>query len=215
MGQQAINLAISKDGAFSSDDADIGRMVETFADKNYPFQTEEGLTFLQTVLNDNRVREVVRSSLERPGLGMFKVFGPHPRTARALLNRTTDEMLALNVLLCRSRSRVILHEGSQKYELDAKPGGTGLLELPREAMDAPGIQAEEVLMNEGGLIITDGRLFTTVLEGVGIAVGFAAEKELEEWGKMPWPESLEKIVAEMETDVIKMNFKFVEDRRSR
>lgn len=53
MGQQAINLAVSNDGAFSSDDADIGRMVERFADKNYPFQTEEGLAFLQTVLNDN------------------------------------------------------------------------------------------------------------------------------------------------------------------
>lgn len=82
---------------------------------------------------------------------MFKVFGPHPGTARALLNRTTDEMLALTVLLCRNESRVVLHEGSQEHELDAEPGGTGLLELTCEALDRPGIKHKEVHMNEGGL----------------------------------------------------------------
>lgn len=42
-----------------------------------------------------------------------------------------------------------------------------------------------------------------------IEVGFAAEKELKEWGKMPWPKSLEQIVAGMGSEGIRMNVKFV------
>jgi hypothetical protein len=49
------------------------------------------------------------------------------------------------------------------------------------------------------------------LEGVVIEIGFAAEEELKEWGKMLWPKlpNLEQMVAEMESRAIKMNFKFV------
>lgn len=65
-------------------------------------------------------------------------------------------------------------------------------------------------------IITDGRLFSTVLEGVVLGVGFAVEKELKEWGKMMLPKmpNLEQKVAQMNTDRIRMNFQFVEVTRS-
>jgi hypothetical protein len=82
---------------------------------------------------------------------MFKAFGPHRGTARALLNRTTDELLVLSVLLCRRGSRIVLHLGSQNHDLDAKPGGTGLLEHPDESLSKPDIIHKDVPLDDGGL----------------------------------------------------------------
>lgn len=82
---------------------------------------------------------------------MFKVFGPHEGTARAPLNRTTEELLALAVFLCPGGSRVILHSGSQNIDLNAEPGGTGLLQLPWEAMKREGIIQKPVATSKGGL----------------------------------------------------------------
>lgn len=98
-----------------------------------------------------RVRSTIESHFERSGLGMFKVFGPHRDTARVLLNRTTDRLLALAVFLCGGGSQIVLYEGSHKHELDAIPGGTGVLELPRGSMKRPGIRERAILMDKGGL----------------------------------------------------------------
>lgn len=84
---------------------------------------------------------------------MFKPFGPHPDSARAPLNRTTNELLALTVFICRSRSRIIFYKGSHKLDLNAEPGGTGLLELPLKSMDRPGITPIEIAMETGGLCV--------------------------------------------------------------
>ncbi|PSS18520.1 hypothetical protein M430DRAFT_240621 [Amorphotheca resinae ATCC 22711] len=216
MDGEGIKKSILDDGFFFIKDPEYGRKADTFASKGYPFQTEAGLDFLSATLDDTLIRDTIESSLKHCGLGMFKPFGSHPNTARAPLNRTTSELLALNVLICRSRSRVILHKGSHMHELDANPGGIGLLELPRESLSEPGITPVEVKMDDGGLIITDGRLFSTVLEGVVLGVGFAVEKELKEWGKMMLPKmpNLEQKVAQMNTDRIRMNFQFVEVTRS-
>ncbi|KAH8742900.1 hypothetical protein F5883DRAFT_512849 [Diaporthe sp. PMI_573] len=146
MDAESIKKSILEDSFVFIKNSEFGRMADAFANKGYPFQTEVGLDLLSEILrNEVRnprtartrpnisqfVRDTIESSLERCGLGMFKAFGPHPDSARALLNRTTDEMLALNVLLCRSGSRITLDKRSHMYELDAEPGGVGLLELPR------------------------------------------------------------------------------------
>jgi hypothetical protein len=140
-----IKESILDNGAFFTKDPEIGRIADTFTNIGYVFQTEVSLNLLRKILTDGvrlprsvtelsnilqRVRDTVKSSLEKPGLGILKAFGPHTGTARAPLNRTTDELLALTVLLCRSGSRVTLYKGSQELKLDAKPGGTGQLELP-------------------------------------------------------------------------------------
>lgn len=44
--------SILEDGAFCTDEPEIGRRVHTFASNGYPFQTEEGLELLRTVLAD-------------------------------------------------------------------------------------------------------------------------------------------------------------------
>jgi hypothetical protein len=82
---------------------------------------------------------------------MFKVFGPHPDTARALLNRTTDKLLALTTILCPKASRLILFEDSHRHALAAEPGGTGQLELPRETMTERGFREKQIDLDEGGL----------------------------------------------------------------
>jgi hypothetical protein len=48
--------AIAENGFYFTEDADVGRMVDAFAAKRYPFQTEDGLTFLRTATLDNKVR---------------------------------------------------------------------------------------------------------------------------------------------------------------
>ncbi|KAH8743954.1 hypothetical protein F5883DRAFT_476709 [Diaporthe sp. PMI_573] len=131
MDAESIKKSILEDGFVFIKNSEFGRMADAFANKGYPFQTEVGLDLLSEILRNEFVRDTIESSLERCGLGMFKAFGPHPDSARALLNRTTDEMLALNVLLCRSGSRITLDKRSHMYELDAEPVGVGLLELPR------------------------------------------------------------------------------------
>jgi hypothetical protein len=84
---------------------------------------------------------------------MFKAFGPHKDTARALLNRTTEEILALTVFLCPGGSHIILHSGTQNMNLNATPGGTGLLQLPWKAMKKEGIAQMAVTTAEGGLYV--------------------------------------------------------------
>jgi hypothetical protein len=169
MDGEGIKKSILDDGFFFIKDPEYGRKADTFASKGYPFQTEAGLDFLSATLDDTvgehpksrkgtsnasqLIRDTIESSLKHCGLGMFKPFGSHPNTARAPLNRTTSELLALNVLICRSRSRVILHKGSHMHELDANPGGIGLLELPRESLSEPGITPVEVKMDDGGLYV--------------------------------------------------------------
>lgn len=71
--------------------------------------------------------------------------------------------------------------------------------------------------NTGYRIIADARLFGTILEGMVIEVAFAVEEELEEWGKMLLPNSpdLERIVARMGDERIRMNFKFGEKASDR
>ena len=46
MDTESIKKSISKDGAFSIEDPGTGMMVDTFAQRGYPFQTEEGMDFL-------------------------------------------------------------------------------------------------------------------------------------------------------------------------
>ena len=87
---------------------------------------------------------------------MFKVFGPHTDTARAPLNRTTDDVLVVNVLHCGPASKIILYENSQRYFLDARPPSkekddTGLLEISRNSIIRPGITATTQELPNGGL----------------------------------------------------------------
>lgn len=87
----------------------------------------------------------------------------------------------------------------------------------RVACELAPLRCSTTYSNSQHRIIADGRLFITVLEGVVIGVGFAAERELKEWGKMPLPKlpNLEQRVAEMEKKGrIRMNFKFVVVKRS-
>lgn len=92
---------------------------------------------------------------------MFKPFGPHPNTARTLLNKTTEEILALNIMFCRSGSRITLYKGSETQDLDAKPGGIGMLELELEPesddveslLKREGISAVEASLPEGGVYV--------------------------------------------------------------
>lgn len=101
----------------------------------------------------------VESLFERSGLGMFKGFGPHPDTARTLLNKTSDELLVLNVLHCGPASKIILYENTQRHFLNAAPPSnkeddTGLLELSSALITKiPGITATEKVLPDGGLYV--------------------------------------------------------------
>jgi hypothetical protein len=52
MDTETIQKTILKDGAFIAGDPEIGNLVDMFTNNNYPFQTEEGLRFLQAILAD-------------------------------------------------------------------------------------------------------------------------------------------------------------------
>ncbi|KAJ3453100.1 hypothetical protein MRS44_018755 [Fusarium solani] len=215
MDYEEIKNAVLRDGFFSVEDTVIGTRVDGFAREKYPFQTMHGLALLQATLDDERVRNTVESLLDRCGLGMFKVFGPHPDTARALLNRTTDKLLALTTILCPKASRLILFEDSHRHALAAEPGGTGQLELPRETMTERGFREKQIDLDEGGLVIIDGRLFTTVVQGAMLGIAFAVPEELGHWAKMPYPNSadLQNKVRTMDSERIQMNIKFVAAKR--
>ncbi|OAQ59759.1 hypothetical protein VFPPC_15000 [Pochonia chlamydosporia 170] len=216
MDGNRIKEAILKDGFIVIEAGEVGQRVDVFRGKKYPFLKEGGLYFLKDTLEDTKVVETVESLFKRSGLGMFTLFGPHPDTARAPLNRTSDELLVVNVLHCGPGSKIILYENSHKHFLDARPPAmkeddTGFLEKLRTSMRKPGITELEKTLPAGGFIFLDGRFFTTILQGVVLEVAFADEKELNEWNPIQLPGSpdLESIVDSMERERIKINIKFV------
>ncbi|KAG8423874.1 hypothetical protein J3458_000723 [Metarhizium acridum] len=214
MDTKRIKETILRDGFIVIPAPEVGERVHIFGEKKYPFRSVDGLAFLRDTLADLSVVNTVESLFERSGLGMFKVFGPHTDTARAPLNRTTDDLLVVNVLHCGPALKIILYENSQRYFLDARPppkekDDTGLLEVSRNSIIRPGIFATTQELPNGGLVILDGRFFSTIIQGVVVEVAFADEKELKEWNRMLYPDStlLKNMVQSMDTEKIKMNIK--------
>jgi hypothetical protein len=65
--------SIAENGFYFTEDPEVGRLVDAFAAKQYPFQTKDGLAFLQAATLDNKVRraETAQSYLMRHS--MFEI----------------------------------------------------------------------------------------------------------------------------------------------
>lgn len=211
--------AILEKGVFCAEDPVVGKRVDEIARKGFPFKTEEGLDFCKTnALDDERVRSVLKSFFEWSGLGLYKAFGRDPSHAYSFLTRIESEAeaetksRALIVQLWSSGSRMIFYSGSHLRSLPAKAAKNGLLETPLDRLKQAGIVWINVEMKDGGLVILDGALRFTIIQGRAITFGFAAREELEQWGKMHLPnvENLKRKVAEMEGTTVGVNFDFVD-----
>ncbi|KAI9765873.1 MAG: hypothetical protein M1839_005289 [Geoglossum umbratile] len=206
--------AIEKDGFFCRVDPIIGKRVDEFAKKGYPFKTEEGLDFCKlNTLDDERVLEVLESLFTWSALGLFKAYSSDPRYVCSFLDpRKTSKLHALIVQLWSSGSQAVFYKHSHLQSQVRKVAANGLLEIPQDQLSKDTIERVEVEMKEGGLAVCDARLGFTVIKGIVVTIAFAVEEELVEWAKMRLPNSpnFKKKVATMTRAKIGTNFHFQE-----
>ncbi|KAI3331230.1 hypothetical protein F4824DRAFT_476004 [Ustulina deusta] len=209
-------------GFFVLEDALVGKRVSDFDQRGLPFKTPYGLDFCaQNTLDNKDIRSVVESTIDRPRWGLIKVYSDKlpPNLAFFFHNRLGQQMPTILIQLWGPDSSVVFYEGTHLQNVDAKESKSleesegkdwGLLALPRTQMRRHGIVEKTVEMKQGGLVLLDGRLGFTILNGYVFNIGFAAEAEIQFWAKMDLPAS-DEIKAKVDElqQRLNTNFTFV------
>ncbi|KAJ5991668.1 hypothetical protein N7499_003798 [Penicillium canescens] len=175
----------------------------------------------------DRIRSVLEKCFDWCGLGIYRVFGSDPTHVYVFMNCPNVELPSLTVQLWEAGSQIEYYAGSQSLELNTFDSSTGLLEVPFAHLAKS--RPETVELENGGMyardlasytlhmvsdawyrVITDTRLAFRIVKGLAIMFVFATREELRGWAKMVLPKDrgLEKMVAEMGTLKIGVNFAF-------
>ncbi|KAK3900116.1 hypothetical protein C8A05DRAFT_17539 [Staphylotrichum tortipilum] len=204
-----VTQQITSNGFWAQEDAAVGKRVDDIVNQGFQFKTEQGLELCKvTALDDPRIRPVIEFFLPRSVLGFYKAYG-RTRQVHCILNRLTPELQILVVQIWSSGSEVIFYPGSHTHLLNAVGAQNGLLAIPPDRLNLPGINAKSVEMPNGGFAIVDARLAFRPLGGKVVMFGFMTPSEVIYWAKMGLPGTLEqKVRDEMESQTIGMNFKF-------
>lgn len=174
-----------------------------------------------------RVRSVLEKSFDWCGLGIYRVFGSDPTHVYVFMTCPNVDLPSLNIQLWEAGSEIEYYAGSQSLELNTFDSSTGLLEVPFAHLSKT--KPETVELEQGGMyarniasnivhkisdewhrVIADTRLAFRIVKGLAIMFVFATREELLGWAKMVLPKNrgLEKMVAEMDTSKIGVNFAF-------
>ncbi|CRK12488.1 hypothetical protein BN1723_016554 [Verticillium longisporum] len=198
---------ILQQGFFHEPDKSVGSRVDKILTKGYYFKNVEGLEFCRASVFEDKFL------FDQSSLGLFKTYGPS-KHHYCILNRTKAEAEVLIVLLWASGSKAVFFGGSHLYLLNAVGAPNGLLSIPPENLERPGITRREEDIPDGGYTILDGRTGFGVLGGRIVALAFVTPDELQHWAKMTLPKIPELVAKaqEIRSEAIKANFEFVEPR---
>ncbi|EDN07029.1 predicted protein [Histoplasma mississippiense (nom. inval.)] len=202
--------SIETEGFFSIADSAIGRRVDEFAAKQYPFRTLEGLDFCKTnTLDEKHVRQTVESFFSWSALALHMTFRYFPQHAYCMADPREPKLQVIVVQLLGTGSKIILYKRSHHTPLKPKEASNGLLEVQRELLKTPDIEEIQKDMKDGGLVVLDARLSFNI-QGRAITLAFANKEELARWGRIKLPNNanLRQKVKAMETEKIGMNYEF-------
>ncbi|PGG98887.1 hypothetical protein GX51_06534 [Blastomyces parvus] len=219
--------SIETEGFFSIADAAIGRRVDEFAAKHYPFRTLEGLDFCKTNALDEKVhdpvyllmtftesymqhvRQTVESFFSWSALALHMTFRYFPQHAYCMADPREPKLQVIVVQLLGTGSKITLYKRSHHTPLKPKEASNGLLEVQRELLKTPDIEEIQKDMKDGGLVVLDARLSFNI-QGRAIMLAFTNKEELAQWGRIKLPNNanLRQKVKAMETEKIGMNYEF-------
>lgn len=202
--------ALLDDGFVDLEDATMGDVVLEMERRDFPYLTPFGLKYCkQHILEDERIRVVVESSLGECSLGHWLRYRALPGHIECF--RRGGKEAGLRVLVvqqfCKD-SEVEIWHGSHLHDLPITEGIRSLHETTRLELEKAGCTAELKKFQSGGLIIRDARTYAEILEGYAITFLFAIADALSGWPKILLANSPEliRLAVNMETPKIRLNF---------
>lgn len=170
--------SIIEDGVLLFEDSEIGKLVDEFIRRDYPFQTEYGLRFVKAAALDKkkvsmkkvlpnsgfnvlqRSRGVVDSIFKRPTIGLLKAYGPNkrnPNPVHLFCNNDKDhtsqehEFIALIAYLLPKNSEGMVYKRSHLHAVHGEKTPTKLLSAPEENLEKDDITKTPFNFKNGGL----------------------------------------------------------------
>ncbi|RSL40933.1 hypothetical protein CEP54_015971 [Fusarium duplospermum] len=202
--------ALLDDGFVDLEDATVGDVVLEMERRDFPYLTPFGLKYYkQYILEDERIRVIVESSLGECSLGHWLRYRALPGHIECF--RRGGKQAGLRVLVvqqfCKD-SEVEIWHGSHLHDLPTTNGIRSLHETTRLELEKAGCTAELKKFQSGGLIIRDARTYAETMKGYAITFLFAVADALSGWPKILLANSPEliRLAVKMETPKIRLNF---------
>lgn len=202
--------ALLDQGFVDLEDATVGDVVLEMERRDFPYLTPFGLKYCkQHILDDERIRIVIESSLGDCSLGHWLRYGAKPGHIECF--RRGGKQAGLRVLVvqqfCKD-SEVEIWQGSHLHDLPTTDGIRSLHETTRSELEKAGCIAKLKQFQSGGLVIRDARTYAETLKGYAITFLFAVADSLSGWPKILLANSpkLIRMAVEMETPKIRLNF---------
>ncbi|UPK90869.1 hypothetical protein LCI18_001804 [Fusarium solani-melongenae] len=202
--------SLSEDGYVEWKDSDVGDIVSQLEERCFAFMSRWGLDYCDDhVFNDTRCKEIIGNTLGPCFLGHWLRYGAFPDNIECYRKGGSDTGLQVLAVqhLCKG-SKVELFPDSHLHNLPTKVGVRLLFETTREDLLRSGCRSIVEDYPDGGLIIRDARLFTTIKKGYAITWLFGKGNAISRWAKIPLPSipDLIRRIVQMETSDIKINF---------
>ncbi|KAG8410826.1 hypothetical protein J3459_016947 [Metarhizium acridum] len=187
-----------------------------------PFASAEGLRFCKTaVLDDSRIRSVLKSFFKWSGLGLYRSIGARPGAYAFMQSDPDAEVEGLLVRLATKGSKATFWRGSHRCQWPSTIGENNLWFVPRAALAKLrlfGVEPVTCIFEHGGLIIIDPRVPTEIIEGETTTFGFGTKEVLEgSWKpmKIPKTDDIEEVISIMESSDFGINKEYIEPQRKR
>ncbi|KAH8651695.1 hypothetical protein BGZ61DRAFT_500926 [Ilyonectria robusta] len=198
------------EGFVDLEDATVGDIVLEMERRDFPYLTPFGLKYCKEhILEDERIRVVVESSLGECSLGHWLRYSAQPGHIECF--RRGGKQAGLRVLVVQQfckESEVEIWHGSHLHGLPTTDGIRSLHETTRLELEKAGCIVESKKFQSGGLIIRDARTYAEIMKGYAITFLFAVEDALSGWPKILLANSPElvRLAVKMETPKIRLNF---------
>ncbi|KAF5020567.1 hypothetical protein F66182_7399 [Fusarium sp. NRRL 66182] len=202
--------ALFEKGYVDWKDSSIGDLVSQLEGRRFAFLSRWGLNYCDdNVFNDARLKQIIEEIFGPCVLGHWLRYSALPDNIECYWNGGSDAGLrVLAVQHLRQGSKVEFFPGSHLKDLTTTNGARRLHETSRDDLINAGCHPVTEDYPEGGLIIRDARLFTSIKEGYAITWLFGKDDALSSWPKIALPNvpDLIRMIVRMETSHIRINF---------
>ncbi|KAH8763805.1 hypothetical protein F5883DRAFT_422601 [Diaporthe sp. PMI_573] len=197
--------AISEDGFFKADDAELGERTQQMDEDAVVLGSERGLHFYSTnVLQYPQIRFIIESTFEQPCLGIYRTFGAAPGVF-SFDKKPQSNLEILIVMFWTKGSRVSFWPTSHRHDLEQCTASNSLLEVPNARLHQLNLEARLQFLEHGGFTIHDARVAFQIHEGIALTFIFGAKETVAQWHPMRILRSLEGVVQGIDKTTIGMN----------
>ncbi|KAK7214104.1 hypothetical protein V2G26_021282 [Clonostachys chloroleuca] len=202
MGNDIASL-IKEKGYWLLKDPDVGARADQFLKPRIDTQSVEALKLAKIYILDNKQNEdIIDAIFDEPVIVFYRGFGQTKRVhcfRNNVLFPIAPNTLMMVFGFCSTASKILLCESSHLYPQGATNAPNGVLGIPDETLErliaAGEVQVREESFEQGGYIISDGRIGWKVLQGKTAFLGIMEIREARNhnWVEMDLPRTEEHI----------------------